>query len=97
MNPEYKNLGLCIELRGQQVTITDIDIGAADRSVGIMSEYVEGYVLQDAAGNELDWYDSLTKEEKDAIDNAIYEKMREADDKYAALLEDEGFDDMGTY
>lgn len=96
-----------VVLRGATYTISDVDIGAADRSVGIMSDYVEGYKLTDEAGNEVseDFYNSLTDQEQGDVDQAIWDKISaeedayDYDDEHDAVCNDMrlGSDDMGRY
>lgn len=78
-----RNLSTEVILRGREITIDEIVVYPAEPDVGIMSSYADGYVLKDEDGNELDW--TLTKEEQDAIDNAI-------DDAIAGAYE--GDDDL---
>lgn len=71
-----KDIVLKVKVKGYTLHITDIDIAGADRSVGIMSEYLEGYTIL-----------GITKNSK-APKNypALYDKFYD-DPKYQEPLE----------
>lgn len=70
---------LTITMRGQLVTIKNVSLAGADRSAGIISDYVDEYTLHDANGTELEWYDSMTEDEVEAIDRVIYDQLHRSD------------------
>jgi len=74
------SLGAVVTLRGVVYTVTDVSLHPADRSVGIMSAFVEGFMLQDAAGNEVpeSFYDSMTDAEHEAVNEAVMNRIDEA-------------------
>jgi len=75
-----KLLDIFVELRGQEIVITNVTLCPAEPDVGIFNSYPDGYTLKDSNGKELDWYPSLTKEENAIIDNAIANATASAED-----------------
>lgn len=74
---------LTIELRGQRVTIKDIFIAGSDMSVGIMVDYLDEFTIWDDNGIELvDWYDTLTDEENELIENKVMDEYRRELEQY---------------
>jgi hypothetical protein len=58
-----------IELRGKPWDFIDVVWRAAEPDVGIMSEWVDGYDLEDEDGNRWDWAkDQLTDDEAKYVD-----------------------------
>jgi hypothetical protein len=60
-----------VNLRDQEVLVTNVAIAGPDRDVGIMSCYVDNFDLTDTNGNVLDWL--LTDQESDIVYMAIWQ------------------------
>jgi hypothetical protein len=70
-----------VTLRGKSWDIVDVAWCRAEPDVGIMSDYVDGYDLEDADGNRWDWdRDQLTAEEEQVIDKALGDLRHEPND-----------------
>lgn len=68
-------------LRGKVWEITNVAWCGADRSVGIMSDYVDEYDLEDADGNRWDWdKDHLTEAEDKAVNDVLCTLERDYDE-----------------
>ncbi len=73
-----RNLSTEVLLRGQEITIDEIVVCPAEPDVGIFSPYPDGFILKDEAGNAINW--ELSKEEQNAIDNAIADAISAAEE-----------------
>jgi hypothetical protein len=59
-------------LRGRYWSFTNIQWARAEPDVGIMSDYVEGFDLEDDQGVRWDWdKDQLTAQEEDLVNSAL--------------------------
>lgn len=67
-------------LRGRVWEIVNVTWEGADRSVGIMSDYVDSYDLEDDDGNRWNWdKDQLTSDEEKAVDAVLCKLERDYD------------------
>lgn len=70
-----------VVLRGKLWTVTNVTWHGADRSAGILSDYVDEFDLEDADGNLWNWdTDQLTDEEDKAVNECLSGLVREYDD-----------------
>lgn len=67
-------------LRGKVWEIVNIAWCGAEPDVGIMSDYVDSYDLEDDDGNRWDWdKEQLTSAEEKAVDEVLYKLARDYD------------------
>lgn len=82
-----------LTLRGQEIVIDDIVMGAAEPDVGIMTRYLDEWTLKDSDGEELDW--ELTDEEVEAISQAVLKADDGDDDSDDDDWDDKDYNDEG--
>ena len=70
-----------VVLRGKVWEIVDVVWCGPDRSVGIMSDYVDEYNLEDENGARWDWdKDQLTEEEDKLVNEVLCKLERDYDE-----------------